>query len=145
MTMADQIHNSPAAYLHRSSALLVGSFASVAFLLAVVGLYGVVAYSVSHRTREIGVRMALGAGPRSVYQLIFGEAARLVGAGTVLGIGGSIAAATLIRGVYYGVRPWDPPTLAIVVAALVLAALFATYIPTRRAASLNPVEALRSE
>ena len=96
VTMTERIHNSPAAYLHRSSAWLVGSFASVAFVLGVVGLYGVVAYSVSHRTREIGIRMALGADPGSVYRLILGEASRLVGAGTALGIGGSLAAATLI-------------------------------------------------
>jgi len=143
--MTERIHNSPAAYLHRSSAWLVGSFASVAFVLGVVGLYGVVAYSVSHRTREIGVRMALGADPASVYRLILGEASRLVGAGTALGIGGSLAAATLIRGLFYGVRAWDVPTLAIVVAVLILAALLASYIPARRAASVNPIEALRSE
>ena len=73
--------------------------------------------------------MALGADPRSVYQLIVGEAARLVGAGTVLGMGGSIAAATLLRGLFYGVRAWDVPTLTIVVAVLILAALLASYIP----------------
>ena len=123
----------------------MGSFAGVAFVLGIVGLYGVVAYSVSHRTREIGVRIALGAEPRSVYQLIVGEAARLVGAGTVLGIGGSLAAATFIRGLFYGVRAWDVPTLTIVVAVLIPAALLASYIPARRAASLNPVQALRSE
>jgi len=145
VTMTERIHNSPAVYLHRSSAWLVGSFASVAFVLGVVGLYGVVAYSVSHRTREIGVRMALGADPGSVYRLILGEASRLVGAGTALGIGGSLAAATLIRGLFYGVRAWDVPTLAIVVAVLILAALLASYIPARRAASVNPIEALRSE
>src|SRR5439155_13426638 len=145
VTMTERIHNSPAVYLHRSSAWLVGSFASVAFVLGVVGLYGVVAYSVSHRTREIGVRMALGADPGSVYRLILGEASRLVGAGTALGIGGSLAAATLIRGLFYGVRAWDVPTLAIVVAVLILAALLASYIPAHRAASVNPIEALRSE
>jgi macrolide transport system ATP-binding/permease protein len=145
VTMTERIHNSPAAYLHRSSAWLVGGFASVAFVLGVVGLYGVVAYSVSRRTREIGIRMALGAEPRSVYRLIVGEAARLVGAGTVLGIGGSIAAATFLRGLFYGVRAWDAPTLTIVVAVLIVAALLASYIPARRAAAVNPVEALRSE
>jgi predicted permease len=145
VTMTEQIHNSPAAYLHRSSAWLVGSFAGVAFALGVVGLYGVVAYSVSQRTREIGVRMALGADPGTVYRLVVGEAARLVGAGTVLGIGGSIAAATLLRGLFYGVRAWDLPMLTIVAAVLILASLLASYIPARRAASLNPVQALRSE
>ena len=89
--------------------------------------------------------MALGAEPGSVCGLILGEAARLVGAGTVLGIGGSLAAATFLRRLFYGVRPWDAPTLTIVGAVLILAALLASYIPARRAASLNPVEALRSE
>jgi ABC-type antimicrobial peptide transport system permease subunit len=143
--MTERIDNSPAAYLHRSSAWVVGSFAGIAFVLGVVGLYGVVAYSVSRRTREIGVRMALGAEPRSVYRLILTEAARLVGAGALLGIAGSLAAATLIRGLLYGVLPWDLPTMAAAVTVLGLAALLASYIPARRAAAVNPVEALRSE
>jgi predicted permease len=144
-TMTERIQNSPVAYLHRSSAWLVGGFAVVAFLLGVVGLYGVVAYSVGHRTREIGVRMALGAGPRSVYRLILGESARLVAAGSILGAGGSLAAATLLRGLFFGVRAWDAPTLGIVASVLIAAALLASYIPARRAASINPIEALRSE
>jgi macrolide transport system ATP-binding/permease protein len=145
VTMTQRIHNSPAAYLHRSSAWLVGSFAGIAFVLGVVGLYGVVAYSVSQRTREIGIRMALGAAPGSVCRLIVEEAARLVGLGTVLGIGGSLAAAALIRGLFFGVRTWDAATLAVVGSIIVVAALLASYIPARRAASVNPVEALRSE
>ncbi|MGA2599588.1 MAG: FtsX-like permease family protein [Bryobacteraceae bacterium] len=143
--MTERIDNSPAAYMHRSSAWVVGSFAGIAFVLGVVGLYGVVAYSVSRRTREIGVRMALGAEPWSVYRLILIEAARLVGAGALLGIAGSLAAATLIRGLLYGVRPWDLPTMAAAVTVLGLAALLASFIPARRAAAVNPVEALRSE
>ena len=145
VTIMDRIQNSSVAYLHRSSAWLVGAFAGIAFILGVVGLYGVVAYSVGHRTREIGVRMALGADPGSVYRLILGEAARLVAAGAVLGVGGSLAAATLIRGLFYGVRAWDVPTLAIVASVLIVAALLASYIPARHAASINPTEALRSE
>ncbi len=145
LTMTERIDNSPAAYLHRSSAWVVGSFAGIAFVLGVVGLYGVVAYSVSRRTREIGVRMALGAEPASVYRLILTEAARLVGAGALLGIAGSLAAAALIRGLLYGVRPWDVPTIAASIAVVGLAALLASYIPARRAAAVNPIEALRSE
>ena len=145
LTMTERIDNSPAAYLHRSSAWVVGSFAGIAFALGVVGLYGVVAYSVSRRTREIGVRMALGAEPRSVYRLILGEAARLVGTGTALGIAGSLGSATLIRGLLYGVRPWDVSTMAAAIIVLGLAAILASYMPARRAASVNPVEALRSE
>jgi predicted permease len=144
-TMTERINQSPSAYLHRSSAWLVGSFAAAAFLLSVVGLYGVVAYSVSQRTREIGVRMALGAQPKSVYQLILGEAVWLVSLGAIVGMLGSLGAATLMRGLLFGVHSWDVPTLAAVAAVLVISALLASYIPARRAASVNPIEALRTE
>jgi predicted permease len=143
VTMRDRISDS--AYLQRSSAWLVGSFAALALLLGVVGLYGVVAYSVSQRTREIGVRMALGAQRSSVYQLILKEAAWLIGAGVVIGLGCSVAAATLIRGLLFGVRSWDVPTLAAVAGLLGISALLASFIPARRAASVNPVDALRAE
>lgn len=145
LTMTDRIDDSPAAFLHRSSAWVVGSFAGIAFVLGIVGLYGVVAYSVSQRTREIGVRIALGADPGSVYRLILAEAARLVGAGTALGVVGSLLAASLIRGLLFGVRPWDVPTLATAMTVLSLAAGLASFIPARRAASVDPVEALRAE
>lgn len=144
-TVTDQIENSSIAFLHRSSARVVGGFAGVAFVLSVLGLYGVVAYSVGHRTREIGVRIALGADARSVYRLILGEATKLVVVGAVLGVGGSLGAATMIRGLFYGVRAWDAPMLAAVASVLIVAALLATHIPARQAASINPVEALRSE
>jgi macrolide transport system ATP-binding/permease protein len=111
----------------------------------VIGLYGVIAYSVSQRTREIGVRMALGAQRSSVYQLILSEAGRLTVLGIVAGIVCSILAATLMRKLLFGVRSWDIATLAAVVVVLGVSALFASYIPARRAASVNPVEALRSE
>jgi macrolide transport system ATP-binding/permease protein len=144
-TMADRINDSPTAYLHRSSAWLVGSFAFLALLLGVVGLYGVIAYSVSQRTREIGVRMALGAQRSSVYQLIMKEAGWLVGAGIAAGLLCSIAAATLIRGLLFGVRTWDAATLAAVSAVLAIAAMLASYIPARRAARVDPMVALRYE
>jgi len=144
-TMVDRINDSPAAYLHRSSAWLVGGFAALAFLLGVVGLYGVIAYSVSQRTREIGVRMALGAHRKSVYQLILKEAAWLTGAGIAGGVVCSIAVATLIRGLLFGVRSWNAPTLAAVSAMLAVSALLASYIPARRAANVDPMVALRYE
>jgi macrolide transport system ATP-binding/permease protein len=144
-TMADRINDSPTAYLHRSSAWLVGGFAFLALLLGVVGLYGVIAYSVSQRTREIGVRMALGAQRSSVYQLIMKEAGWLVGAGIAAGLLCSIAAATLIRGLLFGVRTWDAATLAAVSAVLASAAMLASYIPARRAAQIDPMVALRYE
>ena len=144
-TMAGRIRNSPPAYLHRSAAWLVGGFAFLALLLGVVGLYSVLAYSVSQRTREIGVRMALGAPRRSVYRLILQEAAWLAGAGIAAGIVVSIAAATLIRGLLFGVQSWDLQTLAEVSLVLGVSALVASYIPARRAAKVDPMVALRYE
>jgi macrolide transport system ATP-binding/permease protein len=144
-TMADRIDDSPTAYLHRSSAWLVGGFAFLALLLGVVGLYGVIAYSVSQRTREIGVRMALGAQRASVYQLIMTEAGWLAGIGIAAGLLCSIGAATLIRGLLFGVRSWDLATLAAVSTVLAISALLASYIPARRAARVDPMVALRYE
>jgi predicted permease len=145
ITMGQKIHDAPSTYLHRSSAWLVGGFAAMALLLGVVGLYGVIAYSVSQRTREIGVRMALGAQRGSVYGLILKEAGRLIAVGVGLGLVGSVGAAMLMRKLLFGVPPWDAPTLAVVAIVLAVSALLASYIPARRAASVSPVEALRIE
>jgi macrolide transport system ATP-binding/permease protein len=123
----------------------VGGFAAIALLLGVVGLYGVIAYSVSQRTREIGVRIALGAQRRSVYQLILKEAGGLAAAGIVIGLACSVGAASLIRKLLFGTPPWDIPTLVAVAIVLGMSALLASYIPARRAASLDPIEALRAE
>jgi predicted permease len=144
-SMAQTINQSEAAWLHRSSAWLVGGFASLALLLGIVGLYGVIAYSVSQRTREIGVRMALGAQRQRVYGLILKEAAWLVMIGVVAGLVCSIATTNLMRELLFGVSSWDASTLAGVAIVLALAAMLASYIPARRAASVNPVEALRVE
>jgi ABC-type antimicrobial peptide transport system permease subunit len=145
ITMAQRINDSQTAYLHRSSAWLVGGFAALALLLGVVGLYGVIAYSVSQRTREIGVRMALGAQQSSVYRMILKEAGWLTGFGIVAGLVCSIAVATLMRKVLFGIHTWDVSTLAAVALLLGASALLASYFPARRAASVNPVEALRAE
>src|SRR5882757_1639781 len=145
ITMVQRIKDSQTAYLHRSSAWLVGGFAGLALLLGVVGLYGVIAYSVSQRTREIGVRMALGAQRSSVYQLIMKEAGWLTAVGIVAGLVCSVAATTLMRKLLFGVSSWDASTLAVVAGVLGGCALLASYIPARRAASVNPVEALRAE
>jgi macrolide transport system ATP-binding/permease protein len=144
-SMQDRIARSPTAYLHRSAAYLAGAFAAVALLLSVVGLYGVVAYSVSQRTREIGLRMALGAGQYTVERLILSEAGLLTALGLVFGLAGSLAGATLLRNLLFGVSAWDLPTLIGVAAVLGFSALLASYIPARRAASVNPVEALRTD
>ena len=121
------------------------AFGVLATLMAAIGLYGVVAYSVSQRTREIGIRMALGARRGSVYGLILKEAGWLTAAGIVIGIVCSIGAAMLMRGLLFGVRSWDVETLAGVALVLGISALLASYIPARRAASVNPVEALHTE
>jgi predicted permease len=144
-TMNDAIRDSNSAYLHRISAGLVGGFAGVALLLAVVGLYGVIAYSVSQRTREIGVRMALGAQRGTVYGLVLKEAGWLTAAGIGAGLVCSVAMATLMRSLLFGTQAWDAMTLVAVAAVLAVFALLASYIPARRAASVNPVEALRAE
>jgi macrolide transport system ATP-binding/permease protein len=144
-TMIDRINDSPTAYMHRSSAWLVGGFAALALCLGVVGLYGVIAYSVTQRTREIGVRMALGAQRSSVYQLILREAGWLVGIGICAGLLCSIAAASLMGSLLFGVHSWDLTTLAAVAIVLACSALLASYIPARRAARVDPMIALRYE
>jgi predicted permease len=144
-TMEDRINHTQSTYLHRSSAWLVGGFAAMALLLGVVGLYGVIAYSVSQRTKEIGVRMALGAQRSSVYQLILGEAGRLMAFGILAGSVCAVATASLMRKLLFETAPWDAGTLAGVAVVLAVSALLASYIPARRAASVDPVEALRAE
>jgi len=144
-TMADRINNSQAAYLHRSAAWLVAGFAGLALLLGSVGLYGVISYTVGQRTREIGVRMALGAQRSSVYRLIMKEACCLALLGIGGGILGSLAAASLLRSMLFATSPWDKATVLFVALVLAAAALLATYLPARRAASINPNEALRAE
>jgi predicted permease len=144
-TMTTFINNLQSTYIRRSAASLVGGFAAIAWLLGIIGLYGVIAYAVSQRTREIGVRMALGAGRLSVYHLILSEAGRLTIMGIVFGVVASIGAATLMSGLLFGVGSTDVPTLVLVAVTLGMSALAASYIPARRAASISPIEALRTE
>ena len=144
-TMLGKISNSPSAYIHRSAAWLVGAFAFLALLLGVVGLYGVIAYSVSRRTREIGVRMALGAQRGSVYQLIMTEAAWLTGIGIAAGLACSVVGATFIRSLLFGVQYWDVATLLGVSTMLAVCALAASYFPARKASRVEPMQALRYE
>jgi macrolide transport system ATP-binding/permease protein len=144
-TMVDRINHSQSAYLHRLAAWMVGAFAGLALLLGTVGLYGVISYSVGQRTREIGVRMALGAQRSSVYRLILKEAAWLSIVGVVGGVLSSLVATTLLRSLLFGVSRWDVGTFFSVTCLLLASALFSSYIPARRAASIDPTEALRSE
>jgi predicted permease len=144
-SLEERIDDSYTAYIHRSTAWLVGGFAALALLLGVVGLYGVIAYSVGQRTREIGVRMALGAQRSSVYSLVLGEAARLIAAGIVLGLASAVGAAWLMRKLLFGVQAWDLSTLVAVAVLLAGSALLASYFPARRAASVNPTDALRAD
>ncbi len=145
MTMTERIHDSSSAAFHRSSAWIVGGFAALALLLSVVGLYGVIAYSVCRRTREIGVRMALGAQRSSVYQLVLREAGKLASFGILLGLAAAVTATTFLRSLLFRVQSWDLTTLAGVVVVLGMSALLASFIPARRAASVDPNQALRAE
>ena len=144
-TMSEHINNSQSAYLHRSASWLVASFAALALLLGTVGLYGVISYSVGQRTREIGVRMALGAQRASVYQLILREACWLASLGIVGGVICSFVVTRLLRTMLFGVSPRDAGTAISVVCVLAASALLASFIPARRAASIDPAKALRTE
>jgi ABC-type antimicrobial peptide transport system permease subunit len=144
-SMIEKIGGTQAALLHRFSAWLVGGFAAMALVLGVVGLYGVIAYSVTQRTREIGVRMALGAQRSSVYRLVMRQAGWLTVAGLAIGLVCSVGASLFMRNLLFGVQAWDAVTLSCVAVLLGLAAMGASFMPARRAASVNPVEALRAE
>ncbi len=144
-TMNEQIDATQAALLHRFSAWLVGGFAAVALVLGLVGLYGVIAYSVSQRTREIGVRMALGAPRSSVYTLVMRQAGWLTLTGLAIGLVCSVGTSLSMRNLLFGVQAWDVTTLASVAVSLGLASLAAAFVPARRAASVNPTDALRAE
>lgn len=125
--------------------LLAGVFAAVALTLATVGLYGLLSYSVARRTQEIGVRVALGAQRRDVLRLILGEGARLAVIGVVIGMVASLAVTHLMSSLLFGVKASDPLTFITVAALLSLVALFASYVPARRAMRVDPIVALRYE
>ena len=129
----------------RTVARMTGLFGILALVLAAVGLYGVTAYSVERRTSEIGIRMALGANKVSVIRLVLRGAFLQILIGLAIGIPASIGCARLIKSQLYEVKGWDPIVLGGSIAALALCALVASIIPARRAASINPVTALRVE
>ena len=127
------------------SALLLGGFSLVSLLLAAVGIYGVLAYSVTERTREIGLRIALGAEPGRILKLVLSSGMRVVLIGAVVGMGGALALTGLLKSLLFGVTARDSTTFAAVPAVLIAVALLAAYLPARRASRLAPVDALRAE
>jgi putative ABC transport system permease protein len=129
----------------RLNAQLLGFFAAMAMLLACVGLYGLVALVVASRTREIGVRMALGAEPGRILRSVFADATRLLAVGAALGIALTIGAARLLSALLFGVSPADGLTIFGTVGVLGIVTIFAAYLPARRAAAVDPVEAMRAE
>jgi putative ABC transport system permease protein len=129
----------------RFRTFLLGSFAGVALLLSAIGIYGVMAYTVSRRTREVGVRMALGARPADILKLVFGESMTLTLLGLGLGLLGACAVTRVMKTLLFGVSSTDPSTLTSVTLLLCAVALLATYIPARRAMRVDPMAALRDE
>jgi len=129
----------------RDTALLLSAFAGVALILAAVGLAGVIAYLVAHRTHEIGVRVAMGAGRGEVLRLVVGEGARLVAIGVVIGMVAAVAVTRVLSSLLFGVTPTDPVTFLVVPLVLVLVALGAAVVPARRATRVDPMVALRYE
>jgi ABC-type antimicrobial peptide transport system permease subunit len=124
---------------------VIGLFAIVALVLAAVGIYGVIAYMVTQRTQEIGIRMALGAQRGRVLRMIVGEAMALTAIGVAVGIAGALTLTRLMKDLLFHVAPRDPLTLVTVTATLVLVAFAASYLPGRRATRVDPAIALRAE
>ncbi len=129
----------------RFNVILIGFFGITALLLATTGVFGVMAYAVSRRTREIGVRLALGAQSRDVLKLILGQGMRTILVGVAIGIAGSLVLTRTVQSLLFGVTATDPLTFSSVTLLLVAAALLACYIPARRATKVDPVIALRDE
>jgi putative ABC transport system permease protein len=129
----------------RFSLVLIGLFATIAGLLAAVGLYGVLSTVVRQRTAEIGVRMALGAAPSSIFNLVVGHGLRLTALGIVAGIGVALGLTRAMTTMLIGVKPTDPPTFASIVVVFFAIAAMACWFPAQRAARLDPTAALREE
>jgi putative ABC transport system permease protein len=129
----------------RFEMMLTSAFAVVALLLGVIGVYGVVSLSVANRTREIGLRMALGATPRDVMRWVFAYGLRPVFIGASVGLCGAVIIATSLRSLLFAVAPTDPLSLVTVALILLCASVLACYLPARRAAGLNPADLLKNQ
>jgi putative ABC transport system permease protein len=129
----------------RFNVLLVGIFGVVALVLAMAGVFGVMAYSVSRRTREIGVRVAMGARSRDVLTMILSQGMRTIMIGVLIGVAGALALTRALSSLLFGITATDPLTFAAVIALLIATALLACYIPARRASKVDPMVALRYE
>ena len=129
----------------RLSADLLGLFAALALLLSAVGLYGVMAQAVEQRTREIGVRMALGAERRNIFTLVIGRAVAIAAAGIVVGVGLSVMSMPVLETLLYEVKPNDPTTMGVLAGVLLVVSLLASYVPARRATRVDPLTSLRAE
>lgn len=127
----------------RFAMLLLVIFALVALFLAAIGLYGVVAYTVSQRSREIGLRMAMGAQRGDVLRMVLADGMQLAMVGVVLGMGGALSLASLVASLLFGITPFDPVSDAGTAALLLLVAAIACYVPARRAMTMDPLQALR--
>ena len=129
----------------RFAALLLAGFSIAALVLAAVGIYGVLAYAVSERTREVGIRVAVGADPARILALILGSGARMIAAGTAAGILGALALSFLLKTLLFGVSARDPLTFVAVPLILMCVAFIAAWVPARRASKIDPMRALRTQ
>ncbi len=143
LTMEERLSDSVAQPRFRTA--LLGAFAALALVMAVVGLYAVMAFAVAQRTHELGIRAALGAQRRDIIRLVLRQGVKLAGAGVVIGLAGALALTRVLTGLLYEVRPTDPLTFLAVPALLVSVALVACWVPARRATKVDPMEALRYE
>jgi putative ABC transport system permease protein len=140
-----QAHLAGVVVTERFSAVLVGALAALGLTLAIIGLYGVMAYTVSRQTGEMGLRVALGATPREIFTMVVGRGLRLILVGLGLGLAGAVLLTRFLSGALYRVNPSDPLTFGLVAAVLAVAALAACYVPARRATKVDPMVALRYE
>jgi putative ABC transport system permease protein len=144
-TMEELLADSPSVFERRYLLLLLGALAASALALAVVGLYGVIAYSVAQRTQEIGIRVALGAQMRDILALVVGQGMKLALAGVAVGLAGAFGFTRLLSALLFGISATDPATFSLVAVLLLVVALLACWAPARRAARVDPMVALRYE